>query len=172
MRAFSHGAFAVKNLTKYIIFNHIGPRHLHFQNVRRTLFRALQLCLESTSGVVISKPLACKGLEFKSRSCHIDIRYWVSPASKSRYDWNIVKTIGHSCHISRRETKSHGFSAVLKSHAVGIVSHRKWNDLPFCCYSVIPSAKTAIRPIFKVARLLFTPAVHWCVERVPLFTGN
>ena len=55
----------------------------------------------------------------------------------------------HSCHISRRETKSHGFSAVLKSHAVGIVSHGKWNDLPFCCYSVIPSAKTAIRPIFK-----------------------
>ena len=31
----------------------------------------------------------------------------------------------HSCHISRRETKSHGFSAVLKSHAVGIVSHGK-----------------------------------------------
>ena len=59
---------------------------------------------------------------------------------------------------------------------MGIVSHWKWNDLPFCFYSLIlpPSAaKTAIRPMFKrlkwpgcVDKLLFTPAGHSCVERV------
>ena len=36
---------------------------------------------------------------------------------------------------------------------------------PFLLLLVIPSVKTAERPMFEVTRLLFTPAGHWCVER-------
>ena len=31
------------------------------------------------------------GPGFDSRSCHLNFRYWLSPASKSRYAWNTAK---------------------------------------------------------------------------------
>ena len=61
-----------------------------------------------------------------------------SKCSKNLYISNVPFKNMHSCHISRRETKSHGFSAVFKSHAVRIVSHGKWNNLPFCCNLFLP----------------------------------
>ena len=46
----------------------------------------------STNGVVV-KLLACwaRGPGFDSRSHPYDFRDWLSPASKSRYSWNIAK---------------------------------------------------------------------------------
>ena len=41
----------------------------------------------------VVKLLACqaRGSGFESRSRHLNFRYWVSPASKQRYDWEIVR---------------------------------------------------------------------------------
>ena len=48
---------------------------------------------QMSSGDVVVKLLACgaRGPEFDSRSRRLDFRDWLSPASKSRYGWNIAK---------------------------------------------------------------------------------
>ena len=44
-------------------------------------------------GVVKLLARRARGQGFESGSCHSDFRDWVSPASKSRYEWNVAKKI-------------------------------------------------------------------------------
>ena len=48
---------------------------------------------QSSAGVVVKLlALGARDSGFDSRSCRYDFRNWLSPASKSQYGWNILKT--------------------------------------------------------------------------------
>ena len=84
-----------KSLSFLFYFNGASLRtsfKVFLHNPRYKLCNSIMLVshIGSSGDAMVCK---ARGLGFKPRSRHNDLRYWVSPASKLQYDWNNVKRI-------------------------------------------------------------------------------